>query len=64
MELNQTYERGMSTRCDSQGRVLVVLMLCFLLGSLAGCAAVTNPVANGIPVRMLPPELLAAPPVL
>jgi hypothetical protein len=32
-----------------------------LLGSLAlsGCAALTNPVADGIPVRRLPPELLA-----
>ena len=26
---------------------------------LAGCAAVTNPVADGIPVRDLPPELIA-----
>jgi hypothetical protein len=25
---------------------------------LSGCAAITNPVANGIPVRRLPPELL------
>jgi hypothetical protein len=27
--------------------------------SLSGCAALTNPVANGIPVRILPDELLA-----
>lgn len=26
--------------------------------ALNGCAALTNPVANGIPVRLLPPELL------
>jgi len=33
--------------------------LCLCLVSLfSGCAAWTNPVANGIPVRMLPPELL------
>src|SRR5438093_10047510 len=25
---------------------------------LSGCAALTNPVANGVPVRRLPPELL------
>src|SRR5688500_17428744 len=25
----------------------------------AGCAALTNPIANGIPVRLLPDELLA-----
>jgi protein involved in polysaccharide export with SLBB domain len=30
-----------------------------LCGAMAGCAALTNPVANGIPVRMLRPELLA-----
>ncbi|NUQ62831.1 MAG: polysaccharide biosynthesis/export family protein [Pirellulales bacterium] len=29
------------------------------MSALAGCAALTNPVANGIPVRRLPPELLA-----
>jgi hypothetical protein len=28
---------------------------------LAGCAAVTNPVADGIPVRRLPPEVLGKP---
>jgi polysaccharide biosynthesis/export protein len=32
-------------------------ILCAL--SLTGCAALTNPVANGIPVRILPDELLA-----
>jgi len=31
-------------------------MLC---GLLSGCAALTNPVANGVPVRILPDELLA-----
>ena len=30
-----------------------------LCGLLAGCAAITNPVANGVPVRILPDELLA-----
>jgi protein involved in polysaccharide export with SLBB domain len=28
---------------------------------LSGCTAVSNPVANGIPVRLLPPELLTQP---
>jgi protein involved in polysaccharide export with SLBB domain len=31
-----------------------------LLMLLSGCAALTNPVANGVPVRILPDELLAA----
>lgn len=35
------------------------LLLMSLLGALsAGCAAMTNPVADGIPVRRLPPEVL------
>ena len=29
-----------------------------LVGALNGCAAISNPVANGIPVRRVPPELL------
>jgi hypothetical protein len=33
-----------------------------LLGAiLGGCAAITNPVADGVPVRLLPPEFLALP---
>ncbi len=33
-----------------------------LANCLSGCAALTNPVANGVPVRRAPPELLASPP--
>src|SRR4051812_5012667 len=32
-------------------------VLCLLLAP-TGCAAMTNPVANGIPVQFMPPELL------
>ncbi|MEM7316399.1 MAG: polysaccharide biosynthesis/export family protein, partial [Planctomycetota bacterium] len=35
---------------------LFVVVICVLM---SGCAALTNPVANGIPVRLLPDELLA-----
>jgi hypothetical protein len=35
------------------------LLLPFFCSVLCGCAAFTNPVANGVPVRRLPPELLA-----
>jgi protein involved in polysaccharide export with SLBB domain len=35
--------------------VLLATMMCLALG---GCAALTNPVAHGVPVRRLPPELL------
>lgn len=43
------------------GRLLSVLCAATACLGLSGCAAFTNPVANGIPVRLLPPELLAAP---
>jgi protein involved in polysaccharide export with SLBB domain len=39
-------------------RILVAALL-LLFGVLSGCAAFTNPVANGVPVSILPPELLA-----
>src|SRR5438309_5112500 len=38
-------------------RVRLLLVACFC-SVLCGCAALTNPVANGVPVRRLPPELL------
>jgi hypothetical protein len=44
-------------RCHS-----AFLFVCVAICEFAcGCAAITNPVANGIPVRLLPPELLAGP---
>lgn len=39
-------------------RDLAAVLLCGVLG---GCAALTNPVADGIPVRHVPPDLLAGP---
>jgi protein involved in polysaccharide export with SLBB domain len=36
-----------------------LLLLCAACALLNGCAAVTNPVANGVPVHLLPEELLA-----
>jgi protein involved in polysaccharide export with SLBB domain len=40
----------------------LALMLALLAGlNLTGCAALTNPVANGVPVRRLPPEILGKP---
>jgi hypothetical protein len=38
-----------------------VLLALSLLAGLGGCAAVSNPVANGVPVHRLPPEVLARP---
>lgn len=40
-------------------RLVAALLCCLCLTGLSGCAAITNPVANGIPARLLPPELLA-----
>lgn len=42
------------------GMRLVALLLTFFLGCFVnGCASITNPVADGLPVHRLPPELLA-----
>ncbi len=44
------------------GRVnFAILLVALALNSLAGCASLTNPVANGVPVRLVPPELLGEP---
>lgn len=40
-------------------RSLCWVLCASLTGLFSGCAAWTNPVANGIPVRMIPKELLA-----
>src|SRR5437870_1643826 len=45
-------------RASSGTHLMFVSLLC---GLLSGCAALTNPVANGVPVRRLPPELLGEP---
>src|SRR5947209_2093721 len=42
-------------------RRLWTLAAAFCCAALAGCAAITNPVAEGVPVHRLPPELLAQP---
>ncbi len=39
---------------------LLASLLAAAIASITGCAAFTNPVANGVPVRMLPDEMLAA----
>jgi protein involved in polysaccharide export with SLBB domain len=49
--------RRHATGSVSAARLAVTgLILC---GLFSGCAAITNPLANGIPVRILPDELLA-----
>ncbi len=45
--------------CSTQRLVAPMVALLFCLTT--GCAALTNPVLNGIPVRRLPPELLSSP---
>jgi hypothetical protein len=36
-----------------------IAMVAMLSGLFSGCAALTNPVAHGVPVRILPAELIA-----
>lgn len=50
---------GTRGRCSLASRGAILGLLC---GVLCGCAAITNPVANAIPVRLVPPELLCGPP--
>jgi hypothetical protein len=52
-EQNPTSPRSLTFR-----RVLHSGIALLLLSNLAGCAAFANPVANGVPVRRLSPELL------
>ena len=42
-------------------RTVSLTSLVLLASLLSGCASWTNPVANGIPVRMLPDELFVEP---
>jgi protein involved in polysaccharide export with SLBB domain len=44
--------------CCLKMRASWIALLVLLSGACAGCTAVTNPAADGIPVRLLPPELL------
>src|SRR5436305_1488631 len=52
-----------STQCPSRwcrrpARALALALVAGL-GAAGGCAALTNPAAVGVPVRLVPPELLA-----
>ncbi len=42
------------------GSTAALVVAIAALGSGAGCAAMTNPLAGGVPVRHVPPELLAS----
>ena len=44
-----------------RARLLLAWLALCLWGSLSGCAALTNPVAEAVDVRRLPPELLGSP---
>jgi protein involved in polysaccharide export with SLBB domain len=43
---------------ERAAKSLAPLFACWLL---SGCVALTNPLANGVPVRLLPPEVLGEP---
>src|SRR3954469_10531948 len=55
LKLTQTYA-PMPKRRGSGSRFVLLASICALF---SGCAALTNPIANGIPVRIVPDELLA-----
>lgn len=55
------YETGSTACCCSlvhqRGQTAAILAI-VLTAAMSGCAAFTNPVANGVPVRLLPDEML------
>jgi hypothetical protein len=57
MDTSVVHHQSLSVIC----RVYALITLA-LVQLTSGCAAITNPVANGIPVRRAPPELLTSPP--
>ena len=57
MEPYHTSRHGIGS-LSATGLAVTGLFVCCLF---SGCAAITNPVANGVPVRILPDELLAEP---
>jgi hypothetical protein len=52
-------DRPSGRRLGARGRA--ALLLAVVLSLSSGCASLTNPVLNGIPVRRLPTELLSTP---
>jgi protein involved in polysaccharide export with SLBB domain len=48
-------------RTRRPARLLALALVWMACEALAGCAAITNPVADGIPVRRVPPEYLGKP---
>ncbi|MCA9248030.1 MAG: polysaccharide biosynthesis/export family protein [Planctomycetales bacterium] len=53
--------RSTGENAKRQARCGAMLLLVAAAFSLSGCAALTNPVANGVPVTELPPHVLAEP---
>lgn len=58
--INQV-ENSLHTSIHASTRAKVGMMIALLGCLTSGCASLTNPVLNGIPVRRLPTELLSAP---
>jgi protein involved in polysaccharide export with SLBB domain len=52
-------QQNMSRTSRASRQTSAIALALIVTALLPGCAAVTNPVANGIPVRLLPDELLA-----
>ena len=51
----------MHSAINTSTRVKIGMMIAIVGCLMSGCASLTNPVLNGIPVRRLPTELLSAP---
>lgn len=51
--------RGTRSTMEVRLRTGVTLLSCIFVSVLSGCASLTNPVANGVPVRLLPEEIVS-----
>ena len=57
--MNTWFDTAMAVRnVRILGRAVRTALMCWFVTAVGGCAAITNPVADGIPVRRLAPELL------
>src|ERR1019366_4369777 len=60
-EMTQQPRKANGLKKLCRRRIATALAAVFLVAGFSGCAAVTNPVADGLPVRYLPEEFLAKP---
>ncbi len=59
--MDRSFRDGVRLTAGLRRRALAGAVALLATALAGGCAALTNPVGDGVPVRLLPPELLAEP---